>query len=196
MSCGCSGGDSSYNEYCNSDTPYPQVSPESVPSMISNLAYALYGDIQSDATSGKVEWIIPCDPNSTAEIPGYPRDDGEGLMCYLIRVFTAIASIQAFSVQSAKSAAYTLVFTDANSLIPMSLTASAQITIPINDNVPFAIGTRIWIQQAAATFQVTFGGAGVTILRPTGKTKTNTLNSLAQLTKTGTNTWLLSGDLA
>lgn len=88
MSCGCSDNYNSsdvYNGYCNSDTPYPSVSHESVPSLIDNLVNALYGEIQKDVSSGKVVWNIPCDPNNTAQINGFPRNNGEGLMCYLIR---------------------------------------------------------------------------------------------------------------
>ena len=90
MSCGCSEGNGSYNNLCNADTPYPIVSPESVPSLISNLTLALYGEIQKDVSSGKVVWIIPCDPNNTAFIGDVPRLPGEGLMCYFIRYFNTV----------------------------------------------------------------------------------------------------------
>jgi hypothetical protein len=71
---------------CNADTPYPSVSAESVPSLINNLTYALYGLITKTVLSGRVQWTIPCDPNSTASIWGYTRNEGEGLMCYFLRV--------------------------------------------------------------------------------------------------------------
>lgn len=95
MSCGCGdttpfGGNDSYNNLCNTDTPYPIVSNESVPSLISNLTLALYGQIQKDISSGKVVWIIPCDPNNTAYIANLPREPGEGLMCYFIRYFNTV----------------------------------------------------------------------------------------------------------
>lgn len=95
MSCGCGdttpfGGNDSYNNLCNTDTPYPIVSNESVPSLISNLTLALYGQIQKDISSGKVVWIIPCDPNNTAYIASLPREPGEGLMCYFIRYFNTV----------------------------------------------------------------------------------------------------------
>jgi hypothetical protein len=92
MSCGCDSGSSydggygnGYNGLCNADTPYPSVSSESVPSLINNLTYALYGQIQKNVTNGQVTWTIPCDPNSTATINGIPRVAGEGLLCYIIR---------------------------------------------------------------------------------------------------------------
>jgi hypothetical protein len=90
MSCGCSSGSSYdggiYEGVCNADIPYPSVSHESVPSLIDNLVYALYGVIEKDVTSGKVVWNIPCDPsNIPATINGIPRNEGEGLLCYIIR---------------------------------------------------------------------------------------------------------------
>jgi len=34
-----------------------------------------------------IVWDIPCDPNNTATISGVSRNQGEGLLCYLLRVF-------------------------------------------------------------------------------------------------------------
>lgn len=86
-----------YNNVCRQDIPYPQVSPESVPSLIDNLVTALYGAFYNPQTGqgyvtksvvdGRVVWTSACDPNNTAEIAGVPRNDGEGLLCYIIRIF-------------------------------------------------------------------------------------------------------------
>jgi hypothetical protein len=92
MSCGCNSGYDGgiYGGVCNADTPYPSVSSESVPSLIDNLVYALYGAIQKDVTSGKVVWDIPCDPvTAPATIFDLPRNEGEGLLCYFIRALNA-----------------------------------------------------------------------------------------------------------
>jgi hypothetical protein len=72
---------------CCPDIPYPQISSESVPSLIGNLIYALYGTINKTIINGRVVWDIPCDPNNTAEVDDIPREEGEGLLCYLIRLF-------------------------------------------------------------------------------------------------------------
>lgn len=84
MSCDCNNGS---NNVCRQDIPYPQVSPESVPSLISNLVFALYGNITKSVVDGRVVWDIPCDPNNTAEAESIPREEGEGLLCYLLRLF-------------------------------------------------------------------------------------------------------------
>jgi hypothetical protein len=85
MSCNCN--NSTYSNTCCPDTPYPQVSHESVPSLIDNLVYALYGEITKSVVNGRVVWNIPCDPNNTAEADSIPREEGEGLLCYLLRLF-------------------------------------------------------------------------------------------------------------
>ena len=85
MSCGCN--NSTYSSTCCPEVPYPSISAESVPSLISNLVYALYGTINKTIVNGRVVWDIPCDPNNTAEADSIPREEGEGLLCYLIRLF-------------------------------------------------------------------------------------------------------------
>lgn len=87
-----------YNSVCRQDIPYPQVSPESVPSLIDNLVTALYGAFYNPQTGqgfvtksvvdGRVVWTSACDPNNSYEVPGVPRNNGEGLLCYIIRLFT------------------------------------------------------------------------------------------------------------
>jgi len=79
------GSTSAYAGACRKDIPYPSVSEESVPSMIDNLTTALYGDITKTVVDRRVEWNIPCDPNNSAEIYGSPREQGEGLLCYMMR---------------------------------------------------------------------------------------------------------------
>lgn len=80
--------DNLYKQSCCPDTPYPNVQHESVPSLIDNLVNALYGEITKTVSGGRVVWNIPCDPTqSPAEVPTIPREEGEGLLCYLMRVF-------------------------------------------------------------------------------------------------------------
>ena len=86
MSCN---NDNAYGNVCRQDIPYPQVSSESVPSLIDNLVYALYGTITKSVVANRVVWNIPCDPNNSAEVPTIPRIADEGLLCYLMRVFQA-----------------------------------------------------------------------------------------------------------
>ena len=118
MSCGCNNnsngspfGYSPYGSTCAPELPYPQVSAESVPSLISNLTQALYGTygsaygIQKSVVNGRIKWTIPCDPNSTATITGIPRQTGEGLLCYILRASNFLIS-SGGSLQIAGSPVY------------------------------------------------------------------------------------------
>ena len=92
MSCNCN--NSTYSSICCPEIPYPQISPESVPSLIDNLVYALYGVINKSVVNGRVVWDIPCDPtDDPATIVDFPRLEGEGLLCYIIRYFDTLAPI-------------------------------------------------------------------------------------------------------
>ena len=194
MSCGCSGGDS-YNDYCNSDTPYPQVSPESIPSLISNLIHALYGEIQKDASSGVVRWVVPCDPSNTAELPNIPRNEAEGLLCYLLRVASAVYTP---AVQAIRTANLTLALTDANTIIRMSSASPMTLTIPSNSTVEFSIGTQIMVQQVGVG-QISVAGAttpqSVSLQAAGGKVKSVATYSVFCLIKVDSNTWAITGDL-
>jgi hypothetical protein len=87
------GSTSAYVGACRKDIPYPSVSHESVPSLIDNLVTALYGDISKTVVNRRVQWYIPCDPNNTAVVsPAFPRQAGEGLLCYIMRVFQSFIS--------------------------------------------------------------------------------------------------------
>jgi len=95
MSCGCNSSSvydsSAYGAVCRPEVPYPQVSAESVPSLISNLTTALYGLINKSVVNGRVVWTTPCDgqfPNFTGTVFGISRNAGEGLLCYFLRAFS------------------------------------------------------------------------------------------------------------
>lgn len=92
MSCNCNS--STYSSTCCPEVPYPTISSESVPSLIDNLVYALYGEITKTVQDGRVVWNIPCDPNADpAAIVDFPRLPGEGLLCYILRYFNAFPAI-------------------------------------------------------------------------------------------------------
>lgn len=130
MSCGC---DSGYDGYgydgtygvCTPDIPYPNVSHESVPSLIDNLVTALYGAFFDPNTqtgyvtkylkNGRIVWNIACDPNNTATVAGVPRNQGEGLLCYLLRVlqnfnptqYSVITAVETLPNKTLASPAFT-----------------------------------------------------------------------------------------
>jgi hypothetical protein len=71
------------------------------------------------------------------------------------------------------------------------------VTIPTNASVPFPIGTQMWFVQASATGVPTFSGeAGVSLLSRSVSRQPNGRYAEVKLTKTNTDEWYLTGDLA
>jgi alpha-tubulin suppressor-like RCC1 family protein len=66
--------------------------------MMDNLVTALYGAFYNPQTgqgyvtksvvNGRIVWTPACDPSNATSISGIPRNDGEGLLCYILRVLT------------------------------------------------------------------------------------------------------------
>jgi hypothetical protein len=101
MSCDCNNNSTYYNA-CRAEVPYPQVSHESVPSLIDNLVTALYGGfydpqtqtgfITKSVVNGRIVWNIPCDPSNTGTIDNISRNYGEGLLCYIMRALNLVGA--------------------------------------------------------------------------------------------------------
>jgi hypothetical protein len=90
---------------------------------------------------------------------------------------------------------YTLVAGDAGDLVTLNNAAAITLTVPLNSSVAFATGTQITIAQLGAG-QVTVAGAvGVTVSAADSATKLRTQYSAATIIKTGTNSWILIGDI-
>jgi len=90
---------------------------------------------------------------------------------------------------------YTLVATDSGKFVTCSNASAITVTIPTNAAVPFLIGTQVNVLQLGAG-QITFGGAGVTMVAQGSKTKTFGQYSVATLVKIATDTWVLCGNIA
>jgi len=67
------------------DRPAPIDSPESVASQLRNLEEALFGVLTKTIVNGRVIWAMPC--GTSFSNPNHPREDGEGLLCYLLRLY-------------------------------------------------------------------------------------------------------------
>jgi hypothetical protein len=90
---------------------------------------------------------------------------------------------------------YTLVAGDAGDLVTLNNASGITLTVPLNSSVAFATGTQITIAQLGAG-QVTVAGAvGVTVSASDSSTKLRTQYSAATIIKTGTNSWILIGDI-
>jgi hypothetical protein len=89
---------------------------------------------------------------------------------------------------------YTLLLTDNNKLLYFTNSSAVTLIIPTNSSVALPIGSTINFTQAGSGQIFATGQSGVT-LNYTPGTKTRAQWSVASAIKTGTNTWLLGGDL-
>lgn len=84
MNCGCEQKEDCRCEPCDKDP----ARNESVTSQLNNLVLNLFGNVTKTVVKGRVVWTLPCD-YANFGIPGYPRNEGEGVLCYILRIFAA-----------------------------------------------------------------------------------------------------------
>lgn len=98
-----------------------------------------------------------------------------------------------------KTSSYTIAMSDAGKTLDFTSSTSVTVTIPLNANVAFPIGSQVAFIQSG-TGQISFVGqtAGldtVTINSKNGNKKTSSQYTQSILVKKGTDTWYLFGDL-
>lgn len=121
-------------------------------------------------------------------------DTGQFWMLVAVGVWLRAAGPK--SIYTDATTARTFALTDAGALGLFSNVAGAVGTIPPNASVAFGIGARLE-GAAMAAGQFSFAaGAGVTLNAPDNKLGTRTQYSQIWADKIGTDTWLISGDLA
>jgi len=94
-----------------------------------------------------------------------------------------------------KTTDYTIGLADAGKTLLIDSTTDRTVTVPLNSDVPFAIGQRLDVVRLN-TGNVTFAGVvGVNINSKNSNKKIAARYSGASLIKYDTNTWVLIGDL-
>ena len=58
---------------------------ETLPSQIENFTKQFFGEVTKSEVDGEVVWNLPC--NLDVGLENNPREDGEGLACYFLRLF-------------------------------------------------------------------------------------------------------------
>jgi hypothetical protein len=105
---------------------------------------------------------------------------------------TSLLNFQPFNVNTtAKTAGYTFVLSDANTLVQMN--GAYAFTVPLNATVAYPIGTQIHLIALTTGVTVAFT-AGITSYATPGA-KIRAAGSMATLIKLNTDTWVLAGDL-
>ena len=91
---------------------------------------------------------------------------------------------------------YTLVLTDAGKLVTLNNASAIALTVPTNASVAFAVGDQINLLQLGAGQVTVAGDAGVTVSSEGAKLKLKAQYAIGTLVKTGTDGWVLVGNLA
>jgi hypothetical protein len=90
---------------------------------------------------------------------------------------------------------YTLVLTDAQKIVSLTNASAIALTVPTNASVAFEIGDQINLLQLGAGQVTVAGDAGVTVSSEGAKLKLKDQYAIGTLVKTGTDTWVLVGNL-
>lgn len=101
----------------------------------------------------------------------------------------------AYTINGQTGTTYTLVLTDAGHLVTLTNGSAITLTVPTNASVAFPTGTHIKLAQLGAG-QVTVAAAGGVTVNATPGLKISAQYGAAELIKTATDTWLLTGTLS
>lgn len=86
MSCGsCHCNPCSCDDVCDPNN-------EPLASALTNFIASFFGSISKTCVDNQVQWILPCDLNTG--LVGFERRQGEGVACYLLRLFEYLNSLQ------------------------------------------------------------------------------------------------------
>lgn len=105
------------------------------------------------------------------------------------------STMSRYSDLTDKTSDYTLALTDAWDVLTATTTSSVKFTVPPNSSVAFDIGTRIDFYATDTGLVYFEAGSGVTIVSANSYLGITPETGRATITKIGTNTWHLEGDL-
>lgn len=128
---------------------------------------------------------------------GGTKVDAAALIDLETRLSTYTDQVAASAVLSATTqvADYTIALADSGTVVEMTSTTGANLTIPPNSSVAFPIGTVLEILQYGSG-QVTFvAGSGVVLRTPSTLTTRAQFSAVA-LRKRAADEWILGGDLS
>ena len=108
---------------------------------------------------------------------------------------TITISATGTTLNSQTGTSYTLVIGDAGKMVTMNNASANTLTVPPNSSVAFAVGTVVNIASIGAGQTTVAQGSGVTIGSANSRLKLRVQYSSGSLIKTGTDTWLLVGDI-
>lgn len=108
---------------------------------------------------------------------------------------TLTAPVVNLDINAQTGTTYTLVLADNGKLVTLSNASAITLTVPTNASVAFPTGSQINLVQTGAGQVTVAGDTGVTVSSTPGL-KLRAQYSGATLIKTGTDSWLLLGDVS
>jgi hypothetical protein len=142
-------------------------------------------------------------PNSTLDVRGtisgvsglFSNKVGIGTNAPVseLHVNGAITSNVALNNQTSTS--YTLVIGDQGKLLNCDNASAITVTVPPNSSVNFPVGAEVAVAQVGAGQISIAPGAGVSVTGADAEVKTRTKYSSALITQTGSDHWLVVGDV-
>jgi hypothetical protein len=99
----------------------------------------------------------------------------------------------ALGINAQTGTSYTAALTDATGIVTMTNASANTFTVPPNSSVAFPIGAQLLVQQGGVGTTTVAAGAGVTIHIYGGSLPLAGQYAIAQIIKTGTDTWIAEG---
>lgn len=144
---------------------------------IDTTAHSIYGPKASGAWGSSTSLVGPAGADGAAGATG------------------ATGPALPSTINAQTGTTYTLVLGDAADLITLSNSSAITLTVPPNSSVAFPVCSQVSLAQIGAGQVTVAGDTGVTVNATPGL-KLRAQYSAATLIKTGTDSWLLVGDLS
>lgn len=119
----------------------------------------------------------------------------EELNAEQMRTLADVAQTGVLGGINTRAGNYTLVLSDRGKVVEMDVATANTLTIPLNADAAFPIGTQITVIQYGAGQTTIAAAAGVTLNALGGALKTSARYAAASLYKRGTNEWIAFGSL-
>ncbi len=167
----------------------------SIDSSFVDLKGGTTGQVLSKASGTDLDytWVTPEIGDITSVVAGTALTGGGTSGAVTLNFDYAVGNQ---AIESAQTASYTLVLSDAGKMVTMTNASANNLTVPPNSSVAFPVNTRIDLIQYGAGQTTVVAGSGVTIYSSGSKLKLSGQYSGASLWKKATDTWVLIGDLS
>lgn len=126
----------------------PSATNEPLPSALENFIAAFFGTLEKSVVGGKVVWTLPC--RLEVGLENNPRQAGEGLACYFLRLFEAgiIGLTGPGGPKGDKGDEGKSGYSITTQAIPNATVGCPNIAIPVVDESPYEAGLYVFIPFA------------------------------------------------